>query len=213
MSDPTKTAADFKPDDVAPAPSVLDDQVDNKSIKYDSVFGELSEDGPNFRGVGWMGTSVLMMKPQFGLGVLSIPFVLQVLGLVPGVLAIVGIGIISLWSSYIVGEFKLRHRHVYGIDDAADMMFGKWGREVFGVVFCLFFIFCAAAAMITVSVAFNAVSTHGARTAIFIAVAGIVGFVFGSIRTLSRIKRVEKSELFLGGLNLGREFRSNIWLS
>lgn len=78
-----------------------------------------------------------MMKTQIGLGVLSIPQVFDVLGLIPGVICLIAIATITTWSDYIVGVFKLRHREVYGIDDAGGLIFGRVGREVFGVAFCL----------------------------------------------------------------------------
>lgn len=78
-----------------------------------------------------------MMKTQIGLGVLSIPSALNTLGMVPGVICLCAIGAMSTWSDYIVGVFKLRHREVYGIDDAGGLMFGPIGREFIGGVFCL----------------------------------------------------------------------------
>lgn len=77
------------------------------------------------------------MKTQIGLGVLSIPVVFDSLGIVPGVLCLIAISVITTWSDYIVGNFKLRHRQVYGIDDAGQLLFGPVGREVLGVAFCL----------------------------------------------------------------------------
>lgn len=41
--------------------------------------------------------------------------------------------------------------------------------------------------MLGISIGLNAVSTHGTCTAVFVAVAAIVGFLFGSIQTLGRI--------------------------
>lgn len=78
-----------------------------------------------------------MMKTQIGLGVLSIPGVFDVLGIVPGVIALCCIAAITTWSDYIVGVFKLRHPEVYGIDDVGRLLFGRVGREFFGIVFCL----------------------------------------------------------------------------
>lgn len=78
-----------------------------------------------------------MMKTQIGLGVLSIPAVLDALGMVPGVICLIIIGIITTWSDYMVGVFKLRHRSVYSIDDVGDMLFGRVGRIVFGTSFVL----------------------------------------------------------------------------
>lgn len=79
----------------------------------------------------------LMMKTQFGLGVLAIPGILNTLGLVPGVICIIIIASISTWANYIIGTFKIRHPEVYCIDDAAALMFGRIGREVFGVGVCI----------------------------------------------------------------------------
>lgn len=41
--------------------------------------------------------------------------------------------------------------------------------------------------MLSISIAFNALSTHGACTAVFVVVAAIIGFIFCSIQTLGRI--------------------------
>ena len=78
-----------------------------------------------------------MMKTQFGLGVLAMPGILDTLGIIPGVICICVVATITTWSNYIVGAFKLRHPEVYGIDDAGALMFGRVGREVFGVAVCL----------------------------------------------------------------------------
>lgn len=41
--------------------------------------------------------------------------------------------------------------------------------------------------MLSISIAFNALSTHGACTAVFVAVAAVIGFLFSSIQTLGKI--------------------------
>lgn len=48
-------------------------------------------------------------------------------------------------------------------------------------------IFAAGSGMLGISIAFNAVSTHGACTAVFVAVAAILVIMCASIRTLSRM--------------------------
>lgn len=84
-----------------------------------------------------MGTVALMMKTQFGLGVLAIPGVLDTLGMIPGIICICVIATMGTWSNYVIGTFKLNHPEVYGIDDAGALMFGRIGREVFGVGVCI----------------------------------------------------------------------------
>ncbi|KAF9890612.1 hypothetical protein FE257_005743 [Aspergillus nanangensis] len=159
----------------------------HEDTTYDAVFGEMNEQGPNYRNVGFLGTVALMMKTQVGLGVLSIPAAFDTLGLIPGALCLCAAAIITTWSDYMIGVFKLAHRTVYGIDDAGGLMFGVIGRYVLGIAFCLYWIFVAGSGMLGISIGLNAVSTHGACTAVFLAIACIIGFIFGSIQTLGRL--------------------------
>ncbi|RSM01842.1 hypothetical protein CDV31_011192 [Fusarium ambrosium] len=172
-----------QPQDMAPKTLHGDDH----TIEHDAVFGDITEEGPNYRDVGWLGTVALMMKTQFGLGVLSIPDVLNTLGLIPGAICICIISAITTWSNYMIGCFKLKHRDVYGIDDAGGLMFGPIGREFFAVGICIYWIFCAGSGMVSSSIGLNAISTHGTCTAVFVAVAAIVSFGLASIRTLAKI--------------------------
>lgn len=78
-----------------------------------------------------------MLKTQFGLGVLSIPQALGTLGFIPGIICLCVIACIGTWTNYVIGTFKRRHPEVYGIDDAGGLMFGRIGREAFGVGVCI----------------------------------------------------------------------------
>lgn len=143
------------------------------------------------------------MKTQIGLGVLAIPSVFDTLGLAPGVIALVIIGCITTWSDYMVGAFKRNHKQVYGIDDCGQLMAGRIGREILATTFCLckdasairrtsltsytVFIFVSGSGMLGISIGLNSVSEHGACTAIFVAVAAILGFCLASIQTLGKI--------------------------
>ncbi|KAJ5485540.1 hypothetical protein N7539_005528 [Penicillium diatomitis] len=153
----------------------------------DAVFGEITEDGPNYRAVGWKGTAVLMMKTQIGLGVLSIPIAFDALGVIPGIICLIAIAAITTWSDYIIGVFKLRHREVYNIDDVGELLLGRPGRILFGAAFCLWWIFVAGSGMLGISIGLNAVSSHATCTAVFVAVAAVIAFLFASIQTLGRI--------------------------
>ncbi|KAE8332601.1 transmembrane amino acid transporter protein-domain-containing protein [Aspergillus sergii] len=187
-----------KQDDILP-PEPYDVKYPDKDqgvVDEDAVFGEITEEGPNYRNVGWLGTTALMMKTQIGLGVLSIPLAFDTLGLIPGVIVLCAIAVITTWSDYIVGVFKLRHREVYGIDDTGALMFGYPGRVLLGGAFCLYWTFVAGSGMLGVSISLNAVSTHGACTAVFVAVAAIVGFMLASIQTLGRISWIAWVGLF-----------------
>ncbi|KAL2209569.1 putative amino acid transporter [Sarocladium strictum] len=182
----TKEKSPVDPERSDSSPSVIEAEGDN--THNDAVFGELNDSkGPNYRNVGWIGIIGLMLKAQVGLGVLSIPAVFDVLGLIPGVICILAVGGIVTWSCYMVGVFKLRHREVYGIDDAGFLMFGPLGREVFGVFYCIYYIFIAGSAILSLSIGLNAVSMHGTCTAVFVVIGALIGFMFSSIRTLGKL--------------------------
>ncbi|KAM0542263.1 hypothetical protein ACHAPJ_012871 [Fusarium lateritium] len=173
--------------DIDPVQPHRSDTIEGEVTTHDAVFGEITEDGPNYRNVGWLGTAALMMKTQIGLGVLDLPTVFHILGIVPGVILLCIVGGITTWSNYIVGIFKIRHPEVYGIDDVGGLLFGRVGREVLGICFCLFFTFVSGSALLSISIALNALSSHAVCTAAFVAVAAVIGFTFSSIRTLDRI--------------------------
>ncbi|CAH0046100.1 unnamed protein product [Clonostachys solani] len=163
----------------------------NELPKYgdveDAVFGEVREGGPNYRNLGWIATVALMAKTQIGLGVLSIPDTFDKLGIVPGVLCLIAVSASTTWSGYMVGSFKRNHPDVYSLDEAGFKMFGAVGREVLSVAFMLYWIFVAGSAHLGISIGLNSVSSHAACTAVFVAVAAVLGFAFSSIRTLGRI--------------------------
>lgn len=57
--------------------------------------------------------------------------------MVPGVICLLAIAIMTTWSDYIVGIFKINHPEVYGIDDVGGLLMGKAGYIIMGTVFCL----------------------------------------------------------------------------
>jgi len=77
------------PNSLNNTPSIAGAQV------HDDVFGDITDEGPNYRAVGWIGTVALMMKTQIGLGVLSIPAVFDVLGIAPGIICLIVIAAIT----------------------------------------------------------------------------------------------------------------------
>lgn len=81
---------------------------------------------------------VICLKINFGLGVLSIPYVLLTLGAVPGVLVILVIALMTTWSSYVMGTTKLRHPELGSIADVGLFLSGPILRDFLlgGYVIC-----------------------------------------------------------------------------
>ncbi|KAL1412208.1 hypothetical protein Q8F55_003219 [Vanrija albida] len=161
--------------------------VEDESQAVDAVFGALDGSTQSYRSVTTLGAFALISKANIGLGVLSIPFVFQVLGIVPGIICILVIQTMIGYAATTIGPFKLNHPEVYGVADAGFVFGGRWTKEVLYGFFYMICVIASSGAMVSLSAALNAMSSHAACTAIFIAAMAAVGLVLGAIPTLSRI--------------------------
>lgn len=79
------------------------------------IVGEMSEAERNvynhgvekFSRLGWKRLTVVLIVEAIALGSLSIPQTFAKLGMVAGVICCVGLGIVAIYTSYIVGQVKL----------------------------------------------------------------------------------------------------------
>lgn len=74
-------------------------------------------------------------------GMLSLPSSLAVVGMVPGLILIIFLGVFATYTSWLLVNFKMRHPQVHTMGDAGMIMFGPIGRDIlaFGtVVFAVF---------------------------------------------------------------------------
>ncbi|KAH7113520.1 transmembrane amino acid transporter protein-domain-containing protein [Dactylonectria macrodidyma] len=134
----------------------------------DNGFG--GADGQNFRTMGRWDTVSLLMTNQVGLGVLSLPSVLKVLGIVPGVLAIIGIGCLSWYTAFELVQFYGHHQHVLNIADMARVVGGRKFAIVAGIGFLIQTIMTATSVVVALSVAGDVLSSHSVSTIVFMAI-------------------------------------------
>lgn len=55
--------------------------------------------------------------------------------MVPGVISCVGIGLVAMYASYMVGLVKIKYPHVAHYVDAGKLLWGGFGDKLFAVVF------------------------------------------------------------------------------
>ncbi|KAJ5794329.1 hypothetical protein N7457_000928 [Penicillium paradoxum] len=146
--------------------------------KSDDPFGEEIAGG---------NCAILMIAQSVSLGVLSLPSSMAVLGLVPGCIIIIGIGALTTYTGYVIGQFKMRYPHVHNMADAADILFGAWGRELVGAAQVICFVFLMGAHVLTFSIMMNTLSNHGACTIIFCLVGAILCFFLTLSRRLEEV--------------------------
>lgn len=73
------------------------------------VFGPEEHHDIHYKTLTWQLVAVLMIAEIVSNGMLSLPSSLAVVGLVPGLILIVFLGVFALFTSWILIQFKLRH--------------------------------------------------------------------------------------------------------
>ena len=75
------------------------------------------------------------------------------LGMVAGVIVTVGIGLIAIYTSYNIGQVKLKHPHVQHYADAVGLMWGRFGYELASVMFVLLLVLVTGSHVLTGTIA------------------------------------------------------------
>lgn len=146
------------------------------------VVGEVTEleaqkaaDGhAHFHRLGWKRLTVVLIVEAIALGSLSVPSAFAALGMVCGIILTVGLGLIAIYTSYIVGQVKLRHPEVSHYADAGRLMMGKWGYEIVGAMFTLQLTFLVGSHTLTGTIAFQNITASGTCSIVFGVVSAII---------------------------------------
>ena len=125
-----------------------------------------------------------MVAETISLGILALAHTMPILGLIPGIILLVSLGIMATYAGCVIGQFKLRYPHIHSMGDAAEILFGRWGREIFGIGAALFIIFIMGAHIIAGAKALNVLSDNTACSLVWTVVIGVFSFILGLSRTL-----------------------------
>lgn len=98
----------------------------------DDPFGDEEDSEVKYRTLTWWQAAAIMVAETISLGILSLPSVLAAIGLIPGVILIVGLGIIATYTGYTMYQFKRRYPGVHNLADVGMILLGPIGREIFG---------------------------------------------------------------------------------
>lgn len=103
----------------------------------------------NYRTLGRWRACVLLITIEVGIGILSLPSALQVLGLIPGIIAILGLGALTTYCGYILVQFYRRYPMVTNLVDCAFYVGGKPFEIFLGVAFVFNLVLICSSANIT----------------------------------------------------------------
>jgi hypothetical protein len=138
----------------------------------------IAEGSNKFKQLGWKRLTVCLIVEAIALGSLSVPSAFATLGMVPGVLMTVGLGLIAIYTSYVVGQVKLRYPAVDHYSDAVRLIWGRPGYELTGAMFAVFLVLLVGSHVLTGTIAFITIADNmGMCALVFGVVSAIILFL------------------------------------
>ncbi|KAL9085725.1 MAG: hypothetical protein Q9165_007474 [Trypethelium subeluteriae] len=122
------------------------------------VFGHEEGHDIKYKTLSWQFVACLMIAEIVSNGMLSLPSSLAIVGIVPGVILILFLGIFATYTSYLLVQFKLRHPDVHNMGDAGYILFGPIGREILAFGTVTFAIFGTGSQLLSGQIALAALS-------------------------------------------------------
>ncbi|KAI8931069.1 hypothetical protein NX059_012080 [Plenodomus lindquistii] len=116
---------------------------------------------------------IIFVTNEVGIGMLSLPSALNVLGFFPGLLCVIVMGMLSLYTAYNLVQYWRKYPYMLNIVDYGRVLGGPWVEGVFAVGFLINMALISASALVTLTIGLNTVSEHATCTIVFSAVAAI----------------------------------------
>jgi hypothetical protein len=89
----------------------------------------------HFQRLGWKRLTIVLIVQAIALGSLSLPAAFATLGMVAGVISCIGMWLIAMYPSHMVGLVKLKYPDVDHYVDAGRLFMGGFGDKLFAVIF------------------------------------------------------------------------------
>jgi hypothetical protein len=144
----------------APPPNYRLDEMSSEGKKSDPELmvpvdktATVQEGSEKFNRLGWKRLTVCLIVEAIALGSLSIPSAFAKLGMIAGVIMCVGLGLVAIYTSYVVGQVKMKYPSVHHYSDAVELIWGRFGKELTGVMFALFLILLVGSHALTGTIA------------------------------------------------------------
>lgn len=144
-------------DDGVMAGEISGEVSDMDASRADLEKQKTAEGTAHFSRLGWKRLTVVLIVEAIALGSLSLPKVFATLGMVAGVILCVGLGLLAIWTSDMVGMVKLKFPEVAHYADAGGLVAGRWAYEIVGAMFAAQLIFLVGSHCLTGTIAFNTI--------------------------------------------------------
>ncbi|KAM3498070.1 hypothetical protein MY10362_008593 [Beauveria mimosiformis] len=122
------------------------------------VFGSEEHHDIKYKRLSWQLVAILMIAEIVSNGMLSLPSAFAAVGMVPGIVIIIFLGVFATYTSWLLVQFKLRHPEVHTMADAGFIMFGPIGREIMAFGTFSFAIFATGSQLLAGQIALASLS-------------------------------------------------------
>ncbi|KAK9439795.1 N amino acid transport system protein [Metarhizium brunneum] len=179
FSEHVKKEKDSSSSDHTPSDNVLSGPIEGEVTDFEERRTDLekqktAEGNAHFNRLGWKRLTVVLIVEAIALGALSLPAAFASLGMVAGVICCVGLGLIAIYTSDIVGQVKIAYPEVAHYADAGRLLAGRLGYEVVGAMFVLQLTFLVGSHCLTGTIAFLNITENGACSVVFGVVSAIL---------------------------------------
>ncbi|TQS33738.1 hypothetical protein Golomagni_05907 [Golovinomyces magnicellulatus] len=151
------------------APSSLKDHVPGANTDAAKATSDA-----HFHRLGWKRLAIVTIVEAVALGALSLPQAYHKLGMFPGVFLTITLGLIAIFTSYIVGQVKLAYPATANYADAGRLLLGRFGYELFGAALVIELVMVVGSHALTGSIALGRLNDYNVCSIAFSAISAVI---------------------------------------
>lgn len=128
----------------------------------------------HFHRLGWKRLAIVTIVEAVALGALSLPKAYHALGMFPGVFLTITLGMVAIFTSYLVGQVKLAHPSTANYADAGRLLLGRFGYELFGAALVIELVMVVGSHALTGSIALGRLNDYHVCSVAFSGISAVI---------------------------------------
>ncbi|KAG5935918.1 hypothetical protein E4U59_005282 [Claviceps monticola] len=146
----------------------------SEEVAHDRMKEIAAAGNAHFHRLGWKRLAVVTIVEAIALGALSLPAAYHTLGMFPGVFLTITLGFVAIFTSYLVGQVKLKFPETANYADAGRLLLGRVGYEIFGLALVLELVMVVGSHALTGSIALSTLNGGKVCSIVFSAISAII---------------------------------------
>lgn len=146
----------------------------SEEVAHDRMKEIAAAGNAHFHRLGWKRLAVVTIVEAIALGALSLPAAYHTLGMFPGVFLTITLGFVAIFTSYLVGQVKLKFPETANYADAGRLLLGRIGYEIFGLALVLELVMVVGSHALTGSIALSTLNDGKVCSIVFSAISAII---------------------------------------